>query len=44
VVIFPGGGYSAIMWTYEGTRTAEALQDRGIAAIVVNTACRATRR
>jgi len=35
VVIFPGGGYSAIMWTYEGTRTAEALQDRGIAAIVV---------
>jgi acetyl esterase/lipase len=35
VVIFPGGGYSVIMWNFEGTRTAEALQDRGIAAIVV---------
>jgi acetyl esterase/lipase len=35
VVIFPGGGYEALSWDFEGTRIAAALQDRGIAAIIV---------
>jgi len=35
LVIFPGGGYSGIVWDYEGTPAAQALQDRGIAAIIV---------
>jgi acetyl esterase/lipase len=35
VIIFPGGGYVTLSWSWEGTRIAEALQDRGIAAILV---------
>jgi acetyl esterase/lipase len=35
LVIFPGGGYGAVVWAYEGTPAALAFQDRGIAAIIV---------
>ena len=35
VIIFPGGGYEALMWTYEGTLIAETLRDRGIAGILL---------
>ena len=36
VIIFPGGGYGILSWPWEGVRIAEAFQDRGIAAILVN--------
>jgi acetyl esterase/lipase len=35
VVLFPGGGYEFLTWNYEGTSTAEALQDHGVTAILV---------
>jgi acetyl esterase/lipase len=35
IVIIPGGAYEGLTWTLEGTRTAEALQDRGIAAVLL---------
>ena len=35
IVIIPGGAYEELTWTLEGTRTAEALQDRGIAAALL---------
>jgi acetyl esterase/lipase len=35
VIIFPGGGYHVLSWSWEGPRIAEALQDRGVAAILV---------
>ncbi len=35
VIIFPGGGYVMEVYEREGTRMAEELQDRGIAAFVV---------
>ncbi len=35
IVIIPGGAYEELTWSLEGTRTAEALQDRGIAAVLL---------
>ena len=35
VVILPGGAYEKLTWSLEGIRTAEALQDRGIAAVLL---------
>jgi acetyl esterase/lipase len=35
IVIIPGGAYQQLTWSLEGTRTAEALQDRGIAAVLL---------
>jgi hypothetical protein len=31
----PGGGYELLAWDYEGTSTAKALQDHGVAPILV---------
>jgi acetyl esterase/lipase len=35
IVVIPGGAYEELTWSLEGTRTAEALQDRGIAAVLL---------
>jgi acetyl esterase/lipase len=35
LIIFPGGGYVAEMYGYEGTSIGEIFQDRGVAAFVV---------
>jgi acetyl esterase/lipase len=35
VLVFPGGGYQFLSWDMEGQWIAAALQDRGIAAILV---------
>jgi acetyl esterase/lipase len=35
IVIIPGGAYEQLTWSLEGIRTAEALQDRGIAAVLL---------
>jgi acetyl esterase/lipase len=35
ILIFPGGGYSALSWDMEGRWIAMALQDRGIAGVLV---------
>jgi acetyl esterase/lipase len=35
IVIMPGGAYQELTWSLEGTRTAQALQDRGIAAVLL---------
>jgi acetyl esterase/lipase len=34
-LVFPGGGYGALSWDMEGQWIAQALQDRGVAAILV---------
>jgi acetyl esterase/lipase len=35
IVVIPGGAYEELTWSLEGIRTAEALQDRGIAAVLL---------
>ena len=35
VLVLPGGGYTGLSWSFEGTKTAQALQDHGVTAIVV---------
>ena len=35
ILVFPGGGYQNLSWDMEGRWIAQALQDRGIAAILV---------
>jgi acetyl esterase/lipase len=35
VHVLPGGGYTGLSWSFEGTKTAQALQDHGVTAIVV---------
>jgi acetyl esterase/lipase len=35
VLVFPGGGYHDLSWDMEGRWIAQALQDRGIAAILL---------
>src|SRR6266853_4311254 len=39
----PGGGCELLAWDYEGTSTAKALQDHGVAATSSSTVCQATR-
>jgi acetyl esterase/lipase len=35
VLVLPGGGYTGLSWSFEGTQTAQALQDHGVTAVVV---------
>lgn len=35
IIIFPGGGYSAESYQFEGTSIAEGFRDEGVAAIIV---------
>lgn len=35
VLVFPGGGYTGLSWSMEGTRIGKALEDHGCTAIVV---------
>lgn len=35
IIIFPGGGYMMESYQMEGVKTAEAFQDRGVAAFIV---------
>ena len=35
VVVLPGGGYQGLSWSFEGIKTAQALVDHGVAAVVV---------
>lgn len=35
VIVLPGGGYTGLSWSLEGTRTARSLQEHGVTAVVV---------